>query len=119
MRTSQVIAHIDAAPSFGMKMRIVKIGGNREGATVSCLRQLCFSEEKKMRFSTGEVAFYRLKIRSKTENVTEVNEEKVEGGVKTFWVTTKIEVRPGDISGPLSRRDSKAGFGVAIFFSFK
>ncbi|MPC10779.1 hypothetical protein E2C01_003419 [Portunus trituberculatus] len=27
-------------------MRIEKVGGNREGATVSILRQLCFSEEK-------------------------------------------------------------------------
>ncbi|MPC18792.1 hypothetical protein E2C01_011686 [Portunus trituberculatus] len=68
-------------------MRIEK-GGNREEATVTCLRQLCFGEEKKMRFSKGEVVFHRLKIRSKTVNVAEVNEEKVEGGVKTFWVIT-------------------------------
>ncbi|XP_063850047.1 uncharacterized protein LOC135094155 [Scylla paramamosain] len=37
-------------------------------------------QEKKMRFSRGEVVFYRLKIRSKTTNVAEVNEEKVEEG---------------------------------------
>ncbi|MPC07678.1 hypothetical protein E2C01_000243 [Portunus trituberculatus] len=39
-----------------------------------------------MRFSRGEVVFYRLKIRSKTANVAEVNVEKVKGGVKTFGV---------------------------------
>lgn len=27
-------------------MRIEKIGGNRKGATVTCLRHLCVSEEK-------------------------------------------------------------------------
>ncbi|MPC38603.1 hypothetical protein E2C01_032114 [Portunus trituberculatus] len=37
-----------------------------------------------MRFNRGEVVFYRLKIRSKTANVAEINEEKVEGGVKSF-----------------------------------
>ena len=45
-------------------MRIEKVGGNRKGATVSCLRHLSFSEEKKMRFRRGEVVLYRLKIRS-------------------------------------------------------
>ena len=60
-------------------MRIEKVGGNRKGTTVSCLRHLCFSEGKKMRFSRGEVVFYRLKIRSKTANVVEVDREKCEG----------------------------------------
>ncbi|MPC46138.1 hypothetical protein E2C01_039847 [Portunus trituberculatus] len=46
-----------------------------------------------MRFSRGEVVFHRLKIRPKTANVTEVNEEIVEGGVKTFWVATERAVR--------------------------
>ncbi|MPC12883.1 hypothetical protein E2C01_005597 [Portunus trituberculatus] len=40
---------------------------------------------------------HRLKIRSKTANVAEVN-------VKKFGVVIKRGVRPGDISGPLSRR---------------
>ncbi|MPC40304.1 hypothetical protein E2C01_033859 [Portunus trituberculatus] len=31
-----------------------------------------------MKFSRGEVVFYRLKIRSKTVNVAEVNVEKLE-----------------------------------------
>ncbi|MPC46328.1 hypothetical protein E2C01_040045 [Portunus trituberculatus] len=95
--------------SFGAKMRIEKVGGNREGAAVNCLRQLCFGEEK-MRFSRGEVVFYRLKIRSKTVNVAEVKEGKVEGGVsipkeysdlRTFLV-------------PSPEGDSEDGFGVAI-----
>ena len=51
---------------------------NIKGVTVSCLRHLCFSK-KKMRFSGGEVVFYRLKIRSKTANVAEVNGEKCDG----------------------------------------
>ncbi|MPC44579.1 hypothetical protein E2C01_038256 [Portunus trituberculatus] len=95
-------------------MRIEKVEGNRKGTTVSCLRQLCFGEEKKMRFSRGEVVFYRLKIRSKTANVAEVNEENVKGGGKTFWVSTGRAVRPGDISGPFPRSDSEARLGVAI-----
>ncbi|MPC30752.1 hypothetical protein E2C01_024022 [Portunus trituberculatus] len=52
-----------------------------------------------MRFSKREVVFYRLKTRSKTANVAEVNEEKCEGGVKTFWIATEKAVRPRDISG--------------------
>ncbi|MPC10859.1 hypothetical protein E2C01_003502 [Portunus trituberculatus] len=75
-------------------MRIEKVGGNKEGATVSSLGHLCLGEEQ-MRFSRGEVVFYGLKIRSKTANVAEVNEEKIEGGV--------TRVHPGDISGPLPR----------------
>ncbi|MPC44824.1 hypothetical protein E2C01_038504 [Portunus trituberculatus] len=35
-------------------MRIEKVGGNRKGSTVGCLRQLCFAEEKKIRFSSEE-----------------------------------------------------------------
>ncbi|MPC23568.1 hypothetical protein E2C01_016625 [Portunus trituberculatus] len=73
-------------------MRIEKVGGNREGAPVSYLRQLCFGEEKKMRFSRGEVMFYRLKVRFKTANVAEVKEEKIEEDVKTFWVGTESAV---------------------------
>ncbi|MPC46954.1 hypothetical protein E2C01_040686 [Portunus trituberculatus] len=90
--------------SFGTKMKMEKVGGNREGATVSCFRQLCFCEEKKMRFSRGEVVFHRLKIRCKTVSVAEVNVEKVEGGVKTFGVVIKRGVQSRDISSPLPRR---------------
>ena len=46
-RASYVVADIDATSSFRTKMRIEKVGGNRKGVTVSCLRHLCFSEEKK------------------------------------------------------------------------
>ncbi|MPC62840.1 hypothetical protein E2C01_056930 [Portunus trituberculatus] len=66
-------------------MRIEKAGGNREWATVSCLRQLCFGEEKKMRFSREEVVFHRLKIRSKTANVAEVNIEKLREKSRHLW----------------------------------
>ncbi|MPC35709.1 hypothetical protein E2C01_029140 [Portunus trituberculatus] len=60
------------------------------------VRYLCFNEEK-MRFRRGEVVFYRLKIRSKTVNVDEFNEEKVDEGVKTFRIDTGRAARPGDI----------------------
>ncbi|MPC92866.1 hypothetical protein E2C01_087978 [Portunus trituberculatus] len=50
------------------------------------------------------MVFIRLKIRSKIANVPEVNVEKVEGGVKAFWVFNRRIVRPGDIFGPLPRR---------------
>ncbi|MPC45717.1 hypothetical protein E2C01_039423 [Portunus trituberculatus] len=86
-------------------MRTEKVEGNREEATVSCLRQLCFGEKNKMKFSREKVVFYRLKIRSKTANLAEVNEEKVEGDVKTFLGTGKRTVRLGDNSGPLLRRE--------------
>ena len=62
-RASCVVADIDATSSFGTKMRIEKVGGKRKGANVSWLRHLCFSEEKKMRFSRGELVFYVLKDR--------------------------------------------------------
>ena len=102
-RASYAVADTDATSSFGTKMRIEKVGVNRKGVTVSCLSYLCFSEEKKMRFSGGEAVFYRLKIRSKTANVSEIDGEKCEGGVKTLRVDTRRAVRPGDIYGPLSR----------------
>ena len=53
-------------------MKIDKVEENRKGVTVSCLRHLCFSEEK-MRFSSREEVFYRLKVRSKAANVAEVD----------------------------------------------
>ncbi|MPC60396.1 hypothetical protein E2C01_054440 [Portunus trituberculatus] len=84
-------------------MRIEKVGGNKERATVSCVRQLCFSEEKKMRFSRGEVVFHRLEIRSKTTNIAKVN-EKVKGDVKKFWIANDRAFRSVDISGSLPRR---------------
>ena len=34
-RASYVVADIDATSSFGTKMRIEKVGGNRKGVTVS------------------------------------------------------------------------------------
>ena len=49
-RASYVIAHIYATASFGLKIRIEKVGGNRKGVAVSRHRHLSFSEEKKRRF---------------------------------------------------------------------
>ena len=69
--TSAVVAHIDATSSFGTKIRIEKL----IGATV---RHVCIVEEKKLRFSRWELVFYRLRIRSETVNVAEINVEKVE-----------------------------------------
>ena len=74
-RASCVVADIDATSSFGTKMRIEIVGGNRKGVTVSYLRHLCFSEEK-MRFIGGVVVFYRLEIRSKYANVAKVDRKK-------------------------------------------
>merc|ERR1712035_108437 len=74
-RASNVVADVNATASFGLKMGIEKVGGNRKGTAVSNHRNLCFSEEEKMRFSRGEVVFHRLEIRSKTANVGDVNEE--------------------------------------------
>ena len=74
-KASHVVAHIDAMQRFQVKIRIEKLGGNRRGANVNSLRHLCFSDEKKMRFSKGEVVSKRMKIRSKATNVTEVNEK--------------------------------------------
>ncbi|MPC15304.1 hypothetical protein E2C01_008091 [Portunus trituberculatus] len=74
-----------------------------------------------MRFSR-EVVFYRLKIRSKTVNVAEVNVEKVEGGVKAFGVVIKRGIQPRDIFGPLPRRglrdiDWSSHFSFEFLFS--
>ncbi|MPC15541.1 hypothetical protein E2C01_008337 [Portunus trituberculatus] len=95
-------------------MRIEK-GGNKKAATVSCLRLLCFGGEKKMRFSRGEVVFHRLKVRSKTVNVAEVNEEKVEGGVWHFGSLPEEQSDLGTFLVPSPEEDSEAGLGVAIF----
>ena len=82
-RASQVIALIDATTSFGTQRRIEKVEQNRKEATVSCLRHLCFGEEKMMKFSKEEMVFYRLKIRSETMDVAELK----------FMVVTKRVVR--------------------------
>ncbi|MPC08758.1 hypothetical protein E2C01_001353 [Portunus trituberculatus] len=53
---------------------------------------------------------FRLKIRSKTANVAEVNKEKVKGGVKTFGVI---------IFGPLPRRGLRGWIWSSHFFYFE
>ena len=69
MRVSQVIVHIRTTSSFGRKMKIENIVGNRKGATVFYFKHLCFSKERLMRFSRGNVVFFRVKISSKTPKV--------------------------------------------------
>ncbi|MPC31923.1 hypothetical protein E2C01_025223 [Portunus trituberculatus] len=62
-----------------------------------------------MRFSRGEVVLHRLKIRSKTANVADVNVEKVEGGVKAFVVVTEKEASElGTFLVTLPEGDSEA-----------
>merc|ERR1712035_255610 len=52
-RASDVVADIYATASFGLKMSIEKVRGNRKGSAISSHRHLSFGEEKKMRFSGG------------------------------------------------------------------
>ena len=59
-------------------------------AIVSCLRHLRFGEEKKMKFRRGKMVFYRLKIRSETANVAEVNVKKLRGVSRYFCRYQKI-----------------------------
>ena len=82
-RTSNIIAYIYATASFGLKVSIEKVGGNRIGRAVSSCRHLGLSEEEKLRFRRGEVVFHRKEIRTKATNVTEINIEKVRGSIKT------------------------------------
>ena len=70
-RASYVVTYIYATASFGLKLRIEKVGGNRKRTAVSCHRHLSFSKEKKMRLRGGEVMVHRLEIRSKiSKNIT-------------------------------------------------
>ncbi|MPC81614.1 hypothetical protein E2C01_076240 [Portunus trituberculatus] len=87
-------------------MRIKKVAGNREEPTVKCLRQLCFGEEK-MRFSRGEVVFHRLKIRSETANVAEVNEEKLREVSRHFGSSTREQSNLGTFLVPSPEGDSE------------
>ena len=71
-RTRDITAHIGTAASFGLKLRIENVRGHRIEVAVGSLRQLCFSEEKKMRFRGGEVVFHRWEIGPKAANVAEI-----------------------------------------------
>ena len=115
-RASYVVANIDATSSFGTKMRIEKVRGNRKGITVSCLRHLCFSEEKKMRFIEGEVVLYRLKIRSMTTNVAEVDRKKnVRGMSRHLGAISEGQSDLGTFMVPSPEGNSEAGVAVTIF----
>ncbi|MPC39444.1 hypothetical protein E2C01_032981 [Portunus trituberculatus] len=67
-----------------------------------------------MRFSREEVVFYRLKIRCKTANVAEVNEEKVERDVKKFGSTSIKQSDLRTFMIPSPEGDFEAEVGVAI-----
>ena len=96
-------------------MRIEKVGGDRKGVTVRCLRHLCFSEEKRLRCSEGEVMLYRWKIRLKTANVAEVEREKYEGVSKHLGSIPEEPSDLGTFMVPSKEEDSEAGVAVAIF----
>ena len=102
-RASNIIAHVYATASFGLKIRIEKVGGNRKGRAVSSCRHLGLSEEEKMRFRRGEVVFHRREIRGKATNVTEIDIEKVRGCIKTPLVCNIRSIRPADVCGPRPR----------------
>lgn len=55
-------------------------------------------KEKKMRFCSGEMVLYRLKIISKTADIAEVN-EKMSRVSRFLGVDTDGAVRPGNIYG--------------------
>lgn len=84
-------------------MRIENVGRNRKRAIVSFLRYLFFGKEKNMRFRKEKIVFYRMKTKSETANVAEVNVEKMRG-FKIFLVDITRSVQPWDIYGNLPRR---------------
>ncbi len=111
-RTRDVAAYIDATSSFGLKLRIEIIGGNRIEVAVSSPRNLCFGDEEKMRFSGGEMVLHRMKIRTETANVAENYQKKVREFVRTpLRSAAKKEILPGGIFAPppprLGLRDMK------------
>lgn len=55
VREQEVVAHIDATSSLGMKLRIEEVGEDREVVHVSCGRYLRFGEVKKVKLSSEEV----------------------------------------------------------------
>ena len=63
---------------------------------------------------------FRLKIRPKITNVTEVNDRRVEGVFRYFWLITEELSDPGTfIIVPSREGNSEAGVGVNIILKFK
>ncbi|MPC38455.1 hypothetical protein E2C01_031962 [Portunus trituberculatus] len=60
-----------------------------------------------MRFSRGEVVFHKLKIRSKTANVAEVNVEKLREVSRHLGLSSKEESNLVTFLVPSPGRDSK------------
>ena len=59
--------------------------------------------------------FYKLKIRSKTANVAEVDREKCEGVSRHLGPISEEQSNLGTFMVLSQEGDSKAGVGVAIF----
>ncbi|MPC63041.1 hypothetical protein E2C01_057132 [Portunus trituberculatus] len=63
------------------------------------------------------MVFYKLKIRSKSTDIAEVDEEKVEGGFKTFWVAAKKAAHPSNINGPFPQKETlRLDWELPFFF---
>ena len=58
------------------------------------------------------MAFHRLKIRSKTANVSYINRKCIRGSVKTPKVVSRGTIRPCDICGPLPRWERRSGKAI-------
>ena len=84
-KINQLCKSVGKFPSLHTPSLPILYRRNKKGATASCLRHLCFFDEKKIMFSRGKVVLYRMKIRSETTNITEVNITKVKcRGAETF-----------------------------------
>ncbi|MPC90629.1 hypothetical protein E2C01_085626 [Portunus trituberculatus] len=57
-----------------------------------------------------------MKIRSKTANVAEIYVEKIEGGVKTFWVVIKRRLTWGHFWSPPKKGNPRLGLELPFFF---
>lgn len=57
MGTSEVVAY-----AYARRIED-KVGGNRQRLAINCSWYLSFSEEKKVRFSIGEVVLHRWEIK--------------------------------------------------------
>lgn len=59
-RASDFILCIDAKPSFGLKLRLPIVEGDRIRTNISFLRHLSLDEGKKVRLRGGELMFLQI-----------------------------------------------------------
>ena len=97
-------------------MRLEIVGGSRKGFTVSFLRHLCLGEENNMRFSRGYIVVYRLKVRSKTTNVAEINEENIEAISRHLRSIPEEHSDPRAFMAPSQEGTSEIGVGIVMFY---